>query len=156
MKKLVVWCLAFLLVLGNASSVFAADEAGIMDIGDHKIYYTKENVSYSKKYGNFYQVSSYLTGYKGDSITVSKEIEIHASVSGSVVGINVIGGGYVSSSIGYTLHLQKQGTYYVGFRAYYLVETGTRVARTASGKVLSRNSYKVMNPINGEYRLIRK
>ena len=53
----------------------------------------------------------------------------------------------ITSSIGYTLHANPNTTVYMGYRAYYKVETGTReLYDIVTGKVLRRNTYTINIP----------
>lgn len=121
------------------------------------VRYRKENVRKSTEYGPWRRASLNLkAGSKGGSISVDRSVSVSGSISGNVHGINVSFGGSASSKKGYTLHVAPHTTRYIGFRAKYSVERGTRVVYDAlTGKVLGRNSYTAKRVITGEYGLLK-
>lgn len=122
----------------------------------HGFYYRKKVKRVYTSYSSYRRVSNSVHfPPRGGSITVSKKVSIHGSVSGEIYGINVSVGGSISSVIGYTLNGTPGKTQYIGFRVKYRVEEGVRYKyNQITGKLVSSNTYKVMKPVNGEYALL--
>ncbi|WP_100066004.1 hypothetical protein [Miniphocaeibacter massiliensis] len=121
----------------------------------------KINVKKYTEYGSWKRVSKNLTvAREGEvgTISVSDEISISMSVTGSVAGLSIGSNVTQKSKVGYSLSTKNKGTWYIGFRVKYNVETGTRRVRSGwSGLVRSTNKYTVKIPIkgSGEYKLLR-
>ncbi|MEU5512756.1 hypothetical protein [Streptomyces fungicidicus] len=115
------------------------------------IKYTKENVKFSNSYSNFQRVSDNITG--PGSITSTKAVTFGVVVTGAYKNLGLNLNTTKTSTKGYSLTHSKNNTVYMGYRVYYSVETGTRVA-TMLGRVISRLPYTVKKPITGEYKLI--
>lgn len=78
-----------------------------------------------------------------------------AIILGSIYGINVSADEFVGIFVGYTLNWTPGKTQHVGFRAKYRVEEGVRYKyNQITRKLVSRNTYKVMKSVNGEYALL--
>ena len=122
----------------------------------HGFYYRKKVKRVYTAYSSYRKVSDSIHfPERGGSITVSRQVTIHGSISGSIFGINVSAGGSVSSYVGYTLNGTPGKTQHNGFRAKYRVEEGVRYKyNQITGKLVSSNTYKVMKPLNGEYALL--
>lgn len=122
----------------------------------HGFYYRKKVKRVYTAYSSYRKVSDSIHfPERGGSITVSRQVTIHGSISGSIFGINVSAGGSVSSYVGYTLNGTPGKTQHIGFRAKYRVEEGVRYKyNQITGKLVSSNTYKVMKPVNGEYALL--
>lgn len=116
----------------------------------------KKNVRTYNQWSPFKRVSDNMkTGNAGGSISSNKSVSFGCSVSGSIQGLGISRSGSVSSSMGYTLNVDKNKRVYMGFRVYYQVETGiNEYYDVATGKVIRSNSYTVKKPQYGEYKLI--
>ena len=119
-------------------------------------YYRKKVKRVYTAYSSYRKVSDSIHfPERGGSITVSRQVTIHGSISGSIFGINVSTGGSVSSFVGYTLNGTPGKTQHIGFRAKYRVKEGVRYKyNQLTGRLVSSNTYKVMKPVNGEYALL--
>jgi len=120
--------------------------------------YKKKNVKYSKSYSKYKRVSDNLNTFKtnkGD-LSVVKGVSFDTSVSGEIKGLGISLNRSISSEVGYSLEVPKNKVVYLGYRAKYKVEKGTRVEYSfytvqPTGK---KNSYTVKKPIHGEYAVI--
>lgn len=139
----------------NIPSEVTRNENEILDISDHKVYHSKENVSISEKWSDNHRVSDNLNGIAGDTITSNKGITFSTSVSGDITGLNISVSGEITSDVGYTMQLPTNGNYHMEYRVKYRIERGTRVSKTVTGAILGRNEYVVKSPLYGEFSLVR-
>ena len=139
-----------------ANSIVENSDGTIQPQQFHGFYYRKKVKRVYTAYSSYRKVSDSIHfPERGGSITVSRQVTIHGSISGSIFGINVSAGGSVSSYVGYTLNGTPGKTQHIGFRAKYRVEEGVRYKyNQITGKLVSSNTYKVMKPVNGEYALL--
>lgn len=123
---------------------------------DSLIGVRKVNVSTSYEWSPFKRVSDNITtGPSGGSISCTKSESFSVAVAGNIQGLGFSLSASVSSSIGYTLNVPANATKYMGYRAYYKVERGTREEyNIANGSVVNRNSYTIKTPQYGEYKLL--
>lgn len=76
-------------------------------------------------------------------------------MSGSIYGLNLDLSASLSIAMRYTTNLEPNSTAYLGYKAYYPIESGTREKiNNTTGKVESRNSYTYHRPLHGQYKLI--
>ena len=118
--------------------------------------YKKSKVRISEKWGKWKRTSSVINTYKtkGGTLSVNESFTISGSVSGNIRGIVTIGtGASFSSSSGKTWQIEKNKRCYAVCRALYKVEKGVRKKiNMNSGKVVSKNKYKVKRPKGKNYR----
>ncbi|MDJ1110544.1 hypothetical protein KYI09_09430 [Macrococcoides caseolyticum] len=117
----------------------------------------KKNVTTSYSWSSYRRVSDDMkVGSKGGSISVTKQTTFGTTVTGSIKDLGISANITKSSSIGYKLNLDPNTTRYVGYRAYYKIEKGTRVVKDQlTGKIISTNSYTVKTPTKGAYSLLK-
>ena len=112
--------------------------------------------NYNSSFGNEQQLRSLINTYKtkGGTLSVNESFTISGSVSGNIRGIVTIGtGASFSSSSGKTWQIEKNKRCYAVCRALYKVEKGVRKKiNMNSGKVVSKNKYKVKRPKGKNYR----
>lgn len=120
-------------------------------------FYRKVDVQTYTQMGSYARVSDTINTYgaSSGSITCNRSVSYSVEVSGNISGLGISLGGGISSSIGYTLSVGSNRRVYMGYAPVYKVETGYReLYDSVTGKVISRNKYKIKTPIYGEYQLI--
>lgn len=142
----------------KASAMSASKETELVSpafVNDFR--YRKKNVTTSYEWSAYRRVSDNINtnGTSGGSISANKLTTFAVTVSGSIDGLGLSTTKTVSNSIGYTLSVGANRVVYLGYKAYYKVEKGTReYYDTVTGKVISSNSYTIKYPQYGQYALI--
>lgn len=123
-------------------------------INDYR--YRKTNVTTSYEWSPYKRVSdNIITDENGGSISANKSVTFGTEVTGSIDSLDISKNASITSEVGYTLNVGSNKRVYMGYRARYTVEKGTRECYDiVTGEVISSNSYTVKTPIFGEYKLI--
>ncbi len=118
--------------------------------------YRKVDVEEYEEWSEPKRVSDNITtGSQGGSISSSRTRTFNTVISGSIHGLGISTGKSITSSIGYTLHVDPYSTVYLGYKVYYEVESGKwEYYDIVTDKVISSGYYTVKKPIKGEYVLV--
>lgn len=168
MKRKVSLFLAFFIMAStfiSPVSVFAdelkeidykfMDETKPARAGGVTVY--KKNVSYSYEYGSYNRVSDNVYVGKGETGTISanRSVTFSTQVSGNISGLGISASTTVTSTLGYTLSSQNEGTWYLATKPYYKVERGTRVYVNNTTGAKTETNYTVKVPQYCTYALLK-
>lgn len=116
------------------------------------VRYRKENVTKTTEYSR-YQRASKSVG-KGFKVSVDRTVSFSITLIGAEGLFNL--GNSVSYSDSYSVTNNAYKSGYIGCRAVYEVEKGTRVIYDATnGKILGKNKYVVKKPKTFHYELLQ-
>jgi hypothetical protein len=118
--------------------------------------YHKENVKKYNQWSGYRRVSDNMNTYGAEAtgrITSDRETTFNTTASGAYGNLGFSFGVSESNKVGYAMNVPKNKRVYLGYKAMYSVETGTRVT-TVGGTVRNRQTYTYKKPIYGEYKLL--
>lgn len=118
--------------------------------------YRKKDVETYEEWSPYKRVSDNICpDGPGGTISSSWTVTFKTEVSGAISGIDVIGGGSITSTKNYTLPVDEGKCGYMAFRVKYSVEEGTREQYDmVTNKVINTNKYKVKVPQYGSYKIL--
>lgn len=119
--------------------------------------YRKVNVKNSYEWSPYKRVSDNLVTKPGEkaNVVVNRQVSFGVDVSGDISNLSFNLNRTVSNSRSYSLEVGPNRRVYLGYRAHYTIETGTKeMYDIVTGKVVKRSNYTVKTPDYGEYGLI--
>lgn len=117
----------------------------------------KRNVRTYYEWSPYKRVSNNMvTGSSGGSISPSSAVTYSAVISGDINGLGIDVSGSITNSMTYTINVGPNQRVYMGYRAYYKVETGINEYYDAvTGRLIRSSRYTVKVPQYGEYKLLK-